>query len=368
MKIVFMFYDLYRTAGIQRAVVEASNLLTEMGHEVKILVGESGAPSFKLISSVKIHSFNLPEPSLTCSKKIELLLHLVKRLIWAVRFGLNIVFYINKNKSDLIIDHGTFFGILYPYGKICGTSFVLFRHFSINGVPNAKIFKSYWQIFCKNKKFIVLDDLYKKQLTAIYIKNVDVIRNPSPQSKKFKCINSKQKILLAIGRSSDQKGFDILLNAFKIFKRKNPGWILKIIGPDIDTSNKLKFLRDGDDSIKLIGAKTDLTEDYNSASLLCIPSRWEGVPFVLLEALSYDLNVILSDIDIFDSFRAELSAPKYLLSNLDPYSLSKLLDDCVNNKCVEVQLNHFNNGLKKIFDRATVLKQWESFFEKTIPR
>jgi glycosyltransferase involved in cell wall biosynthesis len=115
--------------------------------------------------------------------------------------------------------------------------------------------------------------------------------------ERFQLID--QKYILAVGRFVPEKGFDDLIDAFNQGNFKN--WKLVIVG-DADHEDKysrdLKSKADKNSNVVLTGFLTGqpLHELYSHAGLFVLPSYYEGLPIVLLEAMSYGLSCIASDI------------------------------------------------------------------------
>jgi len=107
-----------------------------------------------------------------------------------------------------------------------------------------------------------------------------------------------QRYVLAVGRLVPEKGFDDLIEAF--IRADMPGWKLVIAG-DCDhptpysTALKARAAAAG---VVLPGSVygDDLAELYTHAGLFVLPSTHEGLAIVALEAMSYGLGVLLSDI------------------------------------------------------------------------
>ncbi len=109
----------------------------------------------------------------------------------------------------------------------------------------------------------------------------------------------KQKYILAVGRFVPEKGFGDLIDAFSQgnFER----WKLVIVGDadhEDNFSRDLKSKAGKNNNIVLTGfiKGRSLYEIYSHAGLFVLPSYYEGLPIVLLEAMSYGLSCIASDI------------------------------------------------------------------------
>ena len=107
-----------------------------------------------------------------------------------------------------------------------------------------------------------------------------------------------KKYILSVGRITPEKGFDTLIKAYKRIKNKE--YKLVIAGGvefEIEYKNKLLKLIDGESVIFtgfVYGEK--LAQLYTNAALYVLSSNNEGFPLVLLEAMSYKIDIIASDI------------------------------------------------------------------------
>lgn len=104
----------------------------------------------------------------------------------------------------------------------------------------------------------------------------------------------KEKIVFAAGRLNDwkYKGWDLLIKAAGSIKRLfiDDGWKIMIAGDGPESSKSLLAdlcKQNGvEDVVVFLGYRTDMKELYQRASIYCLSSRSEGLPMVLLEAMS----------------------------------------------------------------------------------
>ena len=119
-------------------------------------------------------------------------------------------------------------------------------------------------------------------------------------------IPSKENIVLAAGRLNDwkYKGWDLLIKAWALINgqwtmddgqfddqsSELSGWKLQIAGTgsekDFDFLKQLCKENGVEDSVEFLGYRTDMKELYQKASIYCLSSRSEGLPMVLIEAMS----------------------------------------------------------------------------------
>ena len=103
--------------------------------------------------------------------------------------------------------------------------------------------------------------------------------------------------LIAIGKFHRQKGFDLLLAAFARLQPKYPEWQLTILGEGA-LRTELEALRSQlklEDRVHLPGLVTNVREYLAQADLFVMPSRFEGFPMALCEAMACGLPVLAAD-------------------------------------------------------------------------
>lgn len=96
---------------------------------------------------------------------------------------------------------------------------------------------------------------------------------------------------VCVGRLSRQKGQDVLLAAWRLVDV--PGAELVLVG---DGPDRAALSRDLPDGVRLVGRQEDVTPWYAAATVVAVPSRWEGMALTALEALACGRPVVASDV------------------------------------------------------------------------
>ncbi len=128
--------------------------------------------------------------------------------------------------------------------------------------------------------------------------NTTVIYNPLTLSPG-KPSEGTSKRFLAVGRFSRRhKGFDLLIEAFRIFAKENGEWTLDIVGKGVEEPIYRKMIKDYqlEERIHIHPFTNNIQKYYSEAQVYVLSSRWEGFGLVLVEAMAHGLPVISSDL------------------------------------------------------------------------
>ena len=158
----------------------------------------------------------------------------------------------------------------------------IFYNFADFIVTNSKGSAKSLKIFLINKKKI--KHIYNPYVTDHMVKN---------SKKKIK----KKKIIMAAGRLTIQKNFSYLIDAFKKSELIKKGYILNIFGKgSLKKELSLKIKTEKLNlSVFLKGWSKDLSKEYKKSEIFVLPSLYEGLGNVLLEAINYDVMCVATN-------------------------------------------------------------------------
>lgn len=115
--------------------------------------------------------------------------------------------------------------------------------------------------------------------------------------------------LLFVGRLEERKGVKYLLKALSILNKKRFRPILKIVGEGVHKYDLMSFVKENGLSSQVIFAgyipQEELMKNYLSAGFVVIPSLYEGVPSVAIEALALGKPVITTLIAGMEAINSE---------------------------------------------------------------
>jgi glycosyltransferase involved in cell wall biosynthesis len=92
-------------------------------------------------------------------------------------------------------------------------------------------------------------------------------------------------VVLAVGRLAPQKGFDVLLEAMTMLRDREPAPLLVIAGEGPQAARLAARSRAVGSDVRFLGRRTDIPALLAAADVVAVPSRWEGQPLIVQEAL-----------------------------------------------------------------------------------
>ena len=124
------------------------------------------------------------------------------------------------------------------------------------------------------------------------------------------------KTVITAGRLTRQKGYDLLIPAWSQVTAKHPDWRLRIFGSGESRGFLAGMIEEHGlaDVVTLDGPARSLGEEMEAASVYVLSSRFEGLPLVLLEAMSKGMAVVSFDCptgpgDVIDDHRNGILVP-----------------------------------------------------------
>lgn len=197
--------------------------------------------------------------------------------------------------------------------------------------------------------------------------NVIRISNPNPLiNNPFSKLNYKSAI--SIGRLDPQKGYDILIVVWSIVTKKHPDWVLNIYGQgDSEQMLRERILAFGiGDNVKLCGLTTDVVSCYINSSMYLMSSRYEGLPMVLIEAMSCGLPVISFDCECGPREIISDVVDGFLVESNDIQSFADKICLLIENENLRSEMGKNAIAKSKRFSVDQIMPQWLSLFEELV--
>jgi len=288
--------------GVETHCEELFPLVAEKGYDVTV-IRRSEYVKDELSEWNGVKLVNIPSPK---KKRFEAIIHTFRAVNRAKKLG-----------ADIIHIHAIGPAILTPYAKVRGMK-VVFTHHGPDydrdkwGKLAKLILKIGEQLGCRfADEVIVISEVIRK-LIAEKCRRTDrvhLIYNGVPNPDFVDCPEyfselgiESEKYVLGMCRFVPEKNLHHLVEAFASFKNRHPESNVRLVLAgdadfEDDYSRELKRMAK-ENNVVLTGfvRGEKLHSLLAHASCFVLPSSHEGLPIALLEAMSYHLPVIVSDI------------------------------------------------------------------------
>lgn len=195
--------------------------------------------------------------------------------------------------------------------------------------------------------------LPKQKITSIY-------NWIPPELKPSEHYRRDSRKMIAAGRMSEEKGFDLLLKAYAPVSEKHPDWTLDLWGDGVLWADLQRLTEELhlNENVRFMGMRSDLVEHYGDYAMLVLPSHREGLPLVLLEAKTNRLPLISFDVITGPREIIRDGVDGILVSPGDISGLSDAMLRLIEDEELRVKMSeHSLENLDK-FSKEKILEQW----------
>ncbi len=284
--------------GLERMIISIMNALSSR-HEISLLTWDSEQAStfYPMVNQIAWYRLNIGDPSVTAG--LTTILARSKKVNQLVR----------DIKPDVIVCfQGGSFRAMQLYTLGLGIPLVAAERTSPSLYHHANSWRMRFierQSFRFARRITIQFERYRN-LYPTYLRNLMVtIPNPVPKATRLArpdvADTSGRWRLLSVGRLGYQKNFAVLIDAFAQLAERFPDWDLRIVGEGeerVSLEAQIARLHRLHGRVSLPGAISQVGQEYAAAHLFCLPSRWEGFPNALAEALAHGLpSVGFADCD-----------------------------------------------------------------------
>jgi len=290
--------------GAGNASAHIARALTGMGYEIAVITTRFQGLSHKEQSGgLTIHRIPARRQRLDRSGAFE-------QLIFMISASLSTLSLVRHFKPDATL---AFFGV--PSGVVALFLKLIYKIpyiVSLRGgdVPGFrpydfrifhKLLAPLLRVVWKNASAVVANSNGLRDLALAFDSRFDIPIIPNGvdlEVYEAKDRDESIPLLLSVGRVVYQKGFDIAMRALAEIKDLDWKWQIAGDGPQMDSLKALSQELGIPDRVIFLGwqSQADLIKQYQQANLFLFPSRHEGMPNALLEAMASGLPVIASRI------------------------------------------------------------------------
>lgn len=131
---------------------------------------------------------------------------------------------------------------------------------------------------------------------GVDVEKIQTMKVDSAEKRKEFGISEKAKVIISVGELNENKNHLVAVQAFIKLNIPNTYYLICGEGPLRHTLQKTIDENHMHERIRLLGFRTDVLEILKSSDLFVFPSKREGLPVALMEAIAAGLPCIASDI------------------------------------------------------------------------
>jgi glycosyltransferase involved in cell wall biosynthesis len=191
----------------------------------------------------------------------------------------------------------------------------------------------------------------------------------APPDRVAPAADQVSPLVVAMGRLSNEKGFDLLIDAFAEVAPRHQAWRLEIAGEGPERAPlQQRIARHAlEDRVQLVGWVDDPVRFLARASVFVLSSRYEGFPVALLEAMAAGLAVASFDCDSGPREIVRHEWDGLLVSPQDRRALAGAIDRLLANSQLRQQLGQAAREVVDRFSCQQFAEQWNKILNDAVP-
>lgn len=373
MKLLYCIPSLSNCGGTERVLSTRLNYLAQhTNNELYVVLTEShgGEPYFYLDSRIKI--INLEIDFSADNSFVKKLVNYRKRLR---QYKCKLLALLKEVKPDIItslLSHEIDFLHTLNDGslKIGENHFNRdFRYLFVKN--NTKNF--FYRIIAKYRDY-QLGENVKKLDALVTLTEADanlwdkslykrIIPNPLSFTTETKS-QGETKRIIAAGRLSREKGFDLLLQAWEKIFKSFPNWTLDIYGEGTEYDNLQEYIkRKKLARVRICPFKKEIAKEFIQSDFYVLSSRFEGFGLVLIEAMECGLPVVAFDCKTGPREIVTNNLDGFLVKDGDIDSLAKAMSVFMNNDELLKKMSLAAIIKSEKYKINNIMKEWIGLYQ-----
>ncbi|MBK8619744.1 MAG: glycosyltransferase family 4 protein [Anaerolineales bacterium] len=358
--------------GAGNASANVARCLAALGHDVTVLTAHFiGQPKLEIREGVTIYRIPALRRRQDRSGALEQLAFIASASFWTLNWA-------RQNKPNATL---AFFGV--PSGAVAWLLKKIYRIpyiVSLRGgdVPGFrpydfktfhKLIGPFLRIIWHQADAVIANSNGLRDLAIAFDSSIEIPIIPNGVDGSHYKNDSREwspARLFSVGRIVYQKGLDLGLRALAQLKDLNWEWRIAGDGPQIDSLKSLAQELGISDRVIFLGwqSREELTRWYHHSNLFLFPSRHEGMPNAVLEAMSSGLPVVATR--IAGSEELVLDGVTGLLVNAeDVDSLRDGLSRLIVEEKTRIQMGQASRQrVEKEYSWENVARQYSDYLEK----
>ncbi|AXK37865.1 glycosyltransferase family 4 protein [Streptomyces armeniacus] len=389
MRIRYLLLHAFGTGGTIRTVMNQANSLVAAGHDIEIVsvLRHRDEVRFPLDPRVRVTAL-IDERTAEAgtrsggwkaalgARRDAILARTRPEHVPAGEFGVRyfnryvekvVAGYLREVTGDVLVSTRPALNILTARYAPRGLVRVAQEHMNLS-VHRADVRKAIAEHYPQFDAVAVLTQRDRAEYAAL-LPRTRVVRIPNAvHSLEQRPADYDSKVVLAAGRLFPQKGFDLLLPAFRQVIERHPDWQLRIFGVGERKAELRALIEELHlyNHVFLMGHTSHLDDELAKASVYVLSSRFEGLPMVMIEAMAHALPVVGFDCPTGPSDVLTDGQEGILVPAEDTEALAGALSRLMGDRELREKLGTAALRTAQDYAPAEVHPQWESLFSELL--
>jgi glycosyltransferase involved in cell wall biosynthesis len=357
LKIALLIYSL-SPGGAERNVVQMADYWLTQGNDVSIitLTGTAVESSYKLPGKIRLHPLGVSGPSASSFHAVTANFRRIRALRRTMK----------ELRPDTVISFMEPTNIL----SLCATAGTRIRTvIADRNDPVREYYGRSWRIL-RNitypfaHKFVVQTQAVLERYPQRLGTRASVIPNPlilRHETSGTAPSRAPRHVICGMGRLVQQKGFDILLEAFAPLAPQFPEWSMEIWGEGPERlALEEQCRRLGlSGRVSFMGHTPAPEQAFARSDIFVLPSRWEGFPNVLLEAMASGRPVIAADCPMGPGEIIRHGTDGLTVATENPEALREALAKLMSSPELRATLGNGARHVVESYSVPRIMRQWD---------
>ena len=367
MKIVFLYGNMQR-GGAQRVISCLAAYCAQMGDEVTILTLDGDGSGYELDPSIRALGLDVAGDSANKLDSVRRFLA-TERKLWA---------WMKAEKPDVVLAFSrklTMQLLAVPYGdKAC--SVICSERANPSFVEEKKM-----EAWLEKKALTRVDGfifqtqrvsrLFPEKLQKIGAVIHNGLFSEDIPEENTAFADRDHKAICAVGRlDNDQKAYDVMLDAFALFREKHPEHMLHIYGSGgSEAAIQAQAAALGlTDSVILHGNLPHVIGEIKDMGMFVMTSRFEGMPNALIEAMACGLPCVCTDCDFGPAELIRDGENGLLVPVDDAATIAAAMERIADDPALAEKLSHGALEIRQTHGRETICRQYRDYVLSVIEK
>lgn len=379
MKIRYLMLHAYGMGGTIRTVVSQANAMARAGHDVEIVsvVRRRNKPQFAIHQDVRVSALvdqrqGRQPDSLARRAWRRLRGKIVPRGEFAAEYFTErvekaVMDYVAGLDGGILVTTRPALNLIAARRASKNVIKVAQEHMNLAAYPGT-IREEIARYYGRFDAVAVLTETNRREYEQI-LPDTRIVQIPNAVHKVDQERSTQQNpVVVAAGRLVPQKGFDLLIPAFAQVAAEYPDWKLRIFG---NGPRQARLQAQIDElgmggNIALMGRTDRLDDELAAASVYALSSRFEGLPMVMIEAMTHALAIVAFDCPTGPRDVLTDGVDGVLVPPRDVDALAAALKSVVRDRRRRLELGAAAAATARGYAPDVVMPMWEDLFTELL--